>query len=149
MNASLYYFKKFFKSKIFFTMTKSNQEEIDMNFDIKKHQIIHKIKQNDKSYKGSIDVQIEHLIDLINNNKDYVTTSSCSGRISLYYESRNKNKKAEGKWLKLSHGFIDEIWLTDSLICKNDLEQIDPSNLEIDKMLMLRFEPVVKKNLLF
>jgi tRNA wybutosine-synthesizing protein 3 len=41
---------------------------------------------NDLSPKGSIDIQIEDLIDEINGNEGLVTTSSCSGRVSVFLE---------------------------------------------------------------
>ncbi|KAF9936283.1 hypothetical protein BGZ67_002505 [Mortierella alpina] len=40
----------------------------------------------DKSPKGYVDEPLLPLIVLINNHKDYVTTSSCSGRICTYLE---------------------------------------------------------------
>ena len=49
----------------------------------------HLLKRNtrekaDLSPKGSYDWPIRDLIDLINSHNDYMTTSSCSGRISLF-----------------------------------------------------------------
>lgn len=41
----------------------------------------------DFSRKGSIDVKIIDLSIFINNQKDYFTTSSCSGRIILFDDS--------------------------------------------------------------
>ncbi|KAL7467225.1 hypothetical protein ACHAXS_007475 [Conticribra weissflogii] len=38
----------------------------------------------DKSPKGSVDEKIRPLVDLINRNEDYVTLSSCSGRVALF-----------------------------------------------------------------
>ena len=40
----------------------------------------------DKSRKGSVDAPIEGLIELINSRGDVYTTSSCSGRISVFAE---------------------------------------------------------------
>ena len=40
----------------------------------------------DKSRKGSVDAPIEDLIALINAQSDVYTTSSCSGRISVFAE---------------------------------------------------------------
>nr|CAG8640076.1 10072_t:CDS:2 [Entrophospora candida] len=48
----------------------------------------------DKSPKGSIDEPMLPLINLLNKHNDYVTTSSCSGRIAVY---------CGGKWLFVSH----------------------------------------------
>jgi tRNA wybutosine-synthesizing protein 3 len=38
----------------------------------------------DKSPKGSVDVRIQPLVNLINCHPDYVTLSSCSGRVALF-----------------------------------------------------------------
>ena len=39
---------------------------------------------NDKSPKGSVDVKIRSLVDLINIHPEYVTLSSCSGRVAMF-----------------------------------------------------------------
>ncbi len=39
---------------------------------------------DDRSPKGSVDVKIRPLVDLINQHPDYVTLSSCSGRVALF-----------------------------------------------------------------
>lgn len=53
----------------------------------------------DKSPQGYIDSDIVQLLKNINSNKDYETTSSCSGRIVLL----NSQKKRESRWLFKSH----------------------------------------------
>ena len=40
----------------------------------------------DQSRKGGIDEKIVHLVDVINSQSDYFTTSSCSGRLICYTE---------------------------------------------------------------
>jgi len=60
------------------------------------------LKRLDKSKKGSIDKPIIPLINKINKNPNYYTTSSCSGRIVLYLPG----KKSELKWLFVSHNSI-------------------------------------------
>ena len=44
------------------------------------------LSQVDMSKKGSIDDQIVDLIKYINAKENYFTTSSCSGRISVFSE---------------------------------------------------------------
>ncbi|KAL9186149.1 hypothetical protein ACHAXT_005387 [Thalassiosira profunda] len=39
---------------------------------------------DDKSPKGSVDEKIRPLVDLINSHPEYVTLSSCSGRVALF-----------------------------------------------------------------
>ncbi|CAO3570325.1 unnamed protein product [Mortierella alpina] len=46
----------------------------------------------DKSPKGYVDEPLLPLIVLINNHKDYVTTSSCSGRICTYLEGLDEGE---------------------------------------------------------
>ncbi|CAM9590132.1 unnamed protein product, partial [Heterosigma akashiwo] len=67
----------------------------------------------DKSPKGSLDAPIVDLIHEINQHPDYVTTSSCSGRIAIFAEvpdlitvdERNVSttSKGSGRWLLSSH----------------------------------------------
>ena len=44
------------------------------------------LSQVDLSKKGSIDNQIMDLVQYINSKENYFTTSSCSGRISVFSE---------------------------------------------------------------
>ena len=44
------------------------------------------LSQVDLSKKGSIDDQIMELVQFINSKENYFTTSSCSGRISVFSE---------------------------------------------------------------
>ncbi|MBW2978234.1 hypothetical protein KY331_05290 [Candidatus Woesearchaeota archaeon] len=59
------------------------------------------LKKLDKSKKGAIDKEILALINLINKNPYYYTTSSCSGRIVLL--EKKSEKKQEAKWLLITH----------------------------------------------
>ena len=59
------------------------------------------LKKLDKSKKGTIDKEILPLINLINKNPHYYTTSSCSGRIVIL--SKKSEKKQEIKWLFAIH----------------------------------------------
>ncbi|MBS3092428.1 hypothetical protein J4466_03340 [Candidatus Pacearchaeota archaeon] len=46
--------------------------------------------KNDRSLKQSIDNRIKGLCDKINKNKNYYTTSSCSGRVLLFRNIKEK-----------------------------------------------------------
>jgi tRNA wybutosine-synthesizing protein 3 len=93
-------------------------------FDVKKGRILEQIQVPDDAYtdlspKGSIDEPIRSLIDDINRLDGLVTTSSCSGRISVFLEGRKKNEESDedgdsaragpggkgggGSWLFVSH----------------------------------------------
>jgi tRNA(Phe) wybutosine-synthesizing methylase Tyw3 len=50
----------------------------------------------DKSPKGSVDVRIQPLVNLINCHPDYVTLSSCSGRVALFDPGGYDNIAAGG-----------------------------------------------------
>ena len=59
----------------------------------------------DKSKKGKIDEKVKPLLQLMNDNLKFYTTSSCSGRAYLW---RGSGKKNETEWLKVSHDLITE-----------------------------------------
>lgn len=58
-----------------------------------KNEFVNQKKQTlsaaDFSKKGSIDVHILELVNLINDNDDCFTTSSCSGRTVVYYKVKS------------------------------------------------------------
>lgn len=113
-------------------------------FEQKKKHILQQIELTDEDHhdaspKGTIDAPLLPLIHLINENKDMFTTSSCSGRVSVFLEGdriiaksgnqenntdntsddktvREKigGKGAGGKWLFVTHNPDDlqtENWL--------------------------------------
>ncbi|KAI5967714.1 hypothetical protein CANMA_002894 [Candida margitis] len=81
------------------------------SFAQKKQSILRDISTNgpenlDASPKGTIDDHCIPIINLINSHRDMVTTSSCSGRVSVYLEgTQNKlvSKGNEGKWIFVTH----------------------------------------------
>ncbi len=73
-----------------------------MDFDNQKKQALEKAELNDKSRKGSVDMQIISLVEAINKTSDFYTTSSCAGRIILMKPS-GSGKKNESSWLFSSH----------------------------------------------
>lgn len=77
--------------------------ENKINFDLCKRNTLGKL---DKSPKGSIDAPIEALVHTINGTRDYVTTSTCSGRISLFATSAAPPPSGPGRWLLVSHELI-------------------------------------------
>ncbi|GFY77443.1 tRNA wybutosine-synthesizing protein 3 homolog [Trichonephila inaurata madagascariensis] len=72
-----------------------------MEFNNKKEIVLRK---EDLSRKGSIDEKIVELVDFINAQDCYVTTSSCSGRISVFVPSEQRKKGCN--WLFLSHDIV-------------------------------------------
>jgi len=65
------------------------------------------LSQVDLSKKGSIDDQIVDLVQYINAKDDYFTTSSCSGRISVFSELADQKKK-HCEWLYVTHSTATE-----------------------------------------
>jgi hypothetical protein len=81
------------------------------NFDDRKAKILAELSTPDEQYqdlspKGSVDAGIRDLIAEINALPDYVTTSSCAGRIAVYLEGA-KGAKGGGQWLFTSHDPVD------------------------------------------
>lgn len=76
-----------------------------MNFDNEKKQCLEK---QDKSRKGGIDEPIKKLVDALNTDERYYTTSSCSGRIVV---QRIGSGRADTTWLLVKHGevSVDEV----------------------------------------
>jgi len=62
-----------------------NKSSSSALFQPRKDQILRHV---DLSRKGSIDEYIVSLVECINSNPNYVTTSSCSGRAVIYSEVR-------------------------------------------------------------
>lgn len=58
------------------------------------------LSRPDKSYIGGIDVRIKKLCDKINSLENYYTTSSCSGRIVIMVEKKQKDREL---FLFMSH----------------------------------------------
>lgn len=77
----------------------------------------------DKSRKGSVDAPIEGLIALINARGDVYTTSSCSGRISVFAEP---NEVWEAVWSSQCYGVESPGPSDDGF--RNGLEDLPPSN---------------------
>ena len=106
----------------------------------------------DKSPKGSVDIPIKPLVDLINSHPSYATLSSCSGRITLFdpnglnfcakgdidddrkndfsdvYSSSNNGKGKGGCWLLSSHAQITLDELEEALnhksnSCDDDIQR--------------------------
>lgn len=82
-------------------------------FDQKKASILKEINsiQPDLSPKGTIDELCIPIMNLINSDNNMVTTSSCSGRISVFAEgTKNSNPEIKvggkgegGRWIFVSH----------------------------------------------
>ncbi|MCC7574879.1 hypothetical protein KO361_04775 [Candidatus Woesearchaeota archaeon] len=83
-------------------------------FDRSKSSIIKKLEKEDKSRKGNVDEDAKPVITALNDSKDFYTTSSCSGRISLFREAKSK-KKFDSGWLFVKHGEVTKKEISDEL----------------------------------
>ncbi len=91
------------------------------------------LEKLDKSKKGEIDEKIIPLLNLINQKKDYFTTSSCSGRVYLW---KGTGKKNEIQWLRVSHDLITPDFL--KITKTAPIPNLNPSGL-----IWLRVEPLI------
>lgn len=75
-------------------------------FESSKKQVLHDIQTGiDSSPKGSIDVPIRDLVAILNDIEGLVTTSSCSGRISIFRNDTSPGAKGIN-WLLVKHSVI-------------------------------------------
>lgn len=103
----------------------------------------------DLSPKGSVDAGIKTLISEVNESPDYVTTSSCSGRVAIYLEGA-KGAKGGGKWLFTSHNPLDLSELCDigSIYERFGLTQSDERAISVGdttkvRFVHFKFEPLI------
>lgn len=79
-----------------------------LSFDVSKRNAVEKL---DKSPKGSIDAPILELVGAVNGHADFVTTSTCSGRVSLY-EARDQGG---GRWRVVAHRTVSLAEIADAV----------------------------------
>lgn len=128
-------------------------------FDQKKNAILQEINSTgpDLSPKGSIDKLCLPIIDLVNKSADMVTTSSCSGRISVFIEGTKAidgnikvgGKGEGGRWLFVSHD-VEEVdnWFsrtTDSeqIKWKLSTQCMDIRTDGSSRMILYKYEPFI------
>ncbi|KAF3987226.1 hypothetical protein FT663_04047 [Candidozyma haemuli var. vulneris] len=119
-------------------------------FNQKKASILQEIGGNssdspDASPKGTIDSLCLPIIEVINSHPDMVTTSSCSGRVSVFLEGIKKEsqigaKGNEGRWLFVTHHPEDlPQWHK-----KLDLKYEEPQSMEdSQRYILFKFEPLI------
>ena len=121
-------------------------------FDQRKKKILEHLVSDepDLSPKGSPDEQILDLLELINSHEDYVTTSSCSGRVAVFVDGDKTIKEEKGRWLMTSHSPIDDIVFRDSTelshiykVLFGDYSIRFAVRSEKSRLVTLKFEPLV------
>lgn len=128
-----------------------------VSFQERKRKILQDLGVPDEEYqdlspKGSVDEGIRELIGVINGLPDYVTTSSCAGRIAVYQEGA-KGAKGGGQWLFTSHEPItvpqqaDEETLLSKFSLPNEPASAPPDS-EGVRFIHFKSEPMVGHSLL-
>lgn len=143
-------------------------------FEARKQNILAQLEAPDSEYhdlspKGSVDEPIRDLIDRINKLEGLVTTSSCSGRISVFLEGRKSGsgdvpteengesragpggKGGGGTWLFISHALVEAPSSQDStaFLAKFELDNTAVPQEEgllgvNSRYIHLKFEPMVR-----
>ncbi|KAK0897905.1 hypothetical protein LTR02_010452 [Friedmanniomyces endolithicus] len=120
------------------------------SFDVRKAKILSELGTPDEQYedlspKGSVDSGIRDLILEINSLPQYVTTSSCAGRVSAYLEG-TKGAKGGGQWLFTSHDAVD-LPVADGAVYQllglENGEVAVPCEVEEARFVHLKFEPMI------
>eukprot|EP01135_Chromosphaera_perkinsii_P000848 Nk52_evm11s152 gene=Nk52_evmTU11s152 len=108
----------------------------------------------DRSKKGGVDVHISDLVTYLNEETDpFVTTSSCSGRVSVFVDS-GANKKKGGQWIFISHeDRIDLETKVDEEIfdglkntgfyCDSEFDSVQDELLNMKSVATFKFEPFI------
>lgn len=89
------------------------------SFDIAKGNVLNKLVNADKSPKGSLDAPIAKLIYSMNDHRDFVSTSCCSGRIVLF--AAGVSPRNRGRWLLVRHDKVSPSELGDALASLGDV----------------------------
>ncbi|MGE0793194.1 MAG: tRNA wybutosine-synthesizing 3 family protein [Candidatus Woesearchaeota archaeon] len=84
------------------------------DFEKEKKECLDKLYKPDKSKKGDVDTEMIPLINIINSKENYFTTSSCSGRISIFTIDVD-NKKNTANWIFVSHVVVGFQQILDAL----------------------------------
>lgn len=141
-------------------------------FTTRKEQILEQLEVPDGEYhdlspKGSVDAPIRELIDEINALDGLVTTSSCSGRISVFLEGRKAiaddpaeeseepragpgGKGGGGAWLFISHDPVEHsqepnlTWIS-KFGMHAEGDQLSHTPVVSSRFIHIKFEPMVCK----
>lgn len=131
-------------------------------FDSKKQHILNQINTTDEnnpdaSPKGTLDLPLIPLISLINLHPDMVTTSSCSGRISVFLEGEKNalvlgkdheklgGKGEGGRWLFVTHDVndLDMDWWTKDVKSFKDNDMVRASTQFSRRYVIYKFEAMI------
>jgi tRNA wybutosine-synthesizing protein 3 len=144
--------------------------DMPTRFEARKHKILQQLDAPDGEYhdlspKGSVDAPIRDLIGEINRLPGLVTTSSCSGRISVFLEGRKADaevsdsvleaeesragpggKGGGGAWLFISHTPVERVEANHDIMSEFGLQkaEIGEGSPSVScRYIHLKFEPMV------
>lgn len=124
-------------------------------FEQRKAHIVATLKeaQTDRSPKGSVDTAILPLLSLINSHADYVSTSSCSGRISVFHQCNSEIKEEKDeynttvppkeRWLLVSHDPINDVNATAADLFARLKSMPFQQEIGSKQSVLFRFEPFI------
>lgn len=127
-------------------------------FDQKKKSILAEIGATDEitpdaSPKGTIDEFCIPIIHLINSNKDMVTTSSCSGRVSVFLEGMKNIDQDDikigakgnyGRWIFVTHDPKDLPDWSSSVNFKYITDGSSYGSIDVNtRYILYKFEPLI------
>lgn len=104
----------------------------DALFDGKKEYATRQAK--DASPKGSWDEGVTGLLGVVNAHPHLYSTSSCSGRVSIYVEGP-KGRKGGGEWLFVTHAFSE--------FAAMKLDELDVDGGGSEREIVMKFEPMI------
>lgn len=99
------------------------------------------LNKEDLSRKGSIDEPIRQLVDIINANQFYYTTSTCSGRITLIDKPHGNSGQKKGNNFLLNRH--DQVDLEHVMTAIGSFGEGDNFDTPEDRCLWLKFEPFI------
>ncbi len=119
----------------------------------------------DLSPKGTIDNEVLPLIHLINSHPGMVTTSSCSGRLSVFLEGKKHKLTSDetkiggkgdgGRWIYITHDLKDlendkKVWFESIIASSSQLEisslTSTENNIHLNKetrYILFKYEPLI------
>lgn len=102
------------------------------------------LNKEDLSLKGSIDEPIRALVEIINRNPYYYTTSTCSGRIALIEKPHRESGNKKGNQFHLSSHDLVKLEDFESVINSFVKSCTEATGGELaDRCLWLKFEPFI------
>lgn len=105
----------------------------------------HTLSAVDLSPKGSIDTPILPLIELLNSHHLISTTSSCSGRISVFLDGElsTTGKGGGGRWVLISHEVVEVSDAVERVWKEMSFDADNEGKITGRRFLHFKFEPMV------